>query len=193
MEETGIAKTTLYRHFASKRDLYLACLDHAWQSFREEAQAAASATELLERRTGYAFDWMWGASDAEARYDAAANAAAAGHLDQAIEQLEQGIAAIIRHHDLPWHVVRVGLRAEIVSAAEHPRNGTEALLFAHSEAEHAMHLYCLNRGVIITPFHNMMLVCPETEKADVARLFDALDGAMAEISGRLPMRPSATH
>jgi glutamate-1-semialdehyde 2,1-aminomutase len=109
------------------------------------------------------------------------------------ELLERGIDAIINHHDLPWHVVRVGLRAEIVSSPDHPRNGTEALLFAHSEAEHALHLYCLNRGVVITPFHNMMLVCPQTNEADVARLLDALDGAMAEISAKPPMRASATH
>jgi glutamate-1-semialdehyde 2,1-aminomutase len=109
------------------------------------------------------------------------------------EFLERGIDTIIRHHGLPWHVVRVGLRAEIVSAAEHPRNGTEALLFAHSEAEHALHLYCLNRGVVITPFHNMMLVCPQTQLPDVERLLDALDGAMSEISGKLPLRNTATH
>jgi glutamate-1-semialdehyde 2,1-aminomutase len=109
------------------------------------------------------------------------------------EFLERGIDAVIRHHGLPWHVVRVGLRTEIVSAPEHPRNGTEALLFAHSKAEHALHLYCLNRGVVITPFHNMMLVCPQTQLADVARLLDALDGAMAEISGKLPLRATATH
>ena len=60
---------------------------------REEAQAAAAAGELLETRAGYAFDWMWGVSAAEARYDAAAYAAAAGRLDQAMEQLEQGITA----------------------------------------------------------------------------------------------------
>lgn len=106
--------------------------------------------------------------------------------------LEEGITDLIGHHALPWHVVRVGLRAEIVSAPEHPRNGTQALLFAHSEAEHALHLYCLNRGVIITPFHNMMLVCPETRAEDLARLLDALDGAMAEISGKLPLRATAT-
>ncbi len=99
------------------------------------------------------------------------------------ERLEREIAARIKHHGLPWHVVRVGLRAEIVSAEKHPRNGTEALLYAHSEIEHALHLYCLNRGVVITPFHNMMLVCPETTSADVDMLLAALDGGMAELSG----------
>lgn len=99
------------------------------------------------------------------------------------ESLESGIAALIAKHDLPWHVVRVGLRAEIVNSQRPPRNGTEALLFAHSEVEHALHLYCLNRGVVITPFHNMMLVCPETRSCHVERLLDVLDAGMGEIAG----------
>ena len=83
---------------------------------------------------------------------------------------------------MAWRVVRVGLRAEIVAAPSLPRNGTEALLYAHSEVEHALHLYCLNRGVVITPFHNMMLVCPETRGEHVARLLDVLDAGMAQLS-----------
>ncbi len=95
------------------------------------------------------------------------------------EALQDGIAALIAHHGPPWHVVRVGLRTEIVAARVPPRNGGEAKLFAHSEMEHALHLYCLNRGVVITPFHNMMLVCPETRSADIEQALDVLDGAMA--------------
>ena len=60
---------------------------------KESAQAATAAAQLLEQRAGYAFDWMWGVGDAEGRYDAAAYYAAAGHLDQAIDQLSQGIEA----------------------------------------------------------------------------------------------------
>ncbi len=79
--------------------------------------------------------------------------------------------------------MRVGLRAEIVSAGELPRNGTQALLYAHSDVEHALHLFCLNRGVVITPFHNMMLVCPQTKAEHVARLLDVLDEGMSDLSG----------
>jgi glutamate-1-semialdehyde 2,1-aminomutase len=104
------------------------------------------------------------------------------------ERLEAGLAALIKHHQLPWHVVRVGLRAEVVTAPQPPRNGAEAKLFAHSEVEHALHLYCLNRGVVITPFHNMMLVCPETSASDVDRLLDVLDAGMAELSQVKPAR-----
>jgi glutamate-1-semialdehyde 2,1-aminomutase len=108
------------------------------------------------------------------------------------EALETGIAGLISHHALPWHVVRVGLRAEIVSSQTPPRNRTEALLFAHSDVEHALHLYCLNRGVVITPFHNMLLVCPETEPDHIEQLLDVLDLGMAELSGHSPARNPVT-
>jgi glutamate-1-semialdehyde 2,1-aminomutase len=104
------------------------------------------------------------------------------------DQLEAGLKALIAYHEVPWSIARVGLRAEIVAAPELPRNGTEALLFAHSEVEHALHLYCLNRGVIITPFHNMMLVCPATRSEHVDLLLDTLDSGMADLSAQPMMR-----
>lgn len=104
------------------------------------------------------------------------------------EQLEREIAALIAHHQLPWCIVRVGLRAEIVSSGALPRNGTEALLHAHSDVEHALHLFCMNRGVVITPFHNMMLVCPQTKPEHVERLLDVLDEGMSALSGAARMR-----
>lgn len=105
--------------------------------------------------------------------------------------LEAGVSELIRHHRLPWHVVRVGLRAEIVNSEKRPRNGSEAKLFAHSDIEHALHLYSLNRGVVITPFHNMMLVCPETTDADIGQLLDALDSGMFKLSGLAPLRQNS--
>jgi len=104
------------------------------------------------------------------------------------ESLQTGLRDLIMHHNLPWSVVRVGLRAEIVAASQLPRNGTQALLFAHSEVEHALHLFCLNRGVLITPFHNMMLVCPQTRSEHVARLLDVLDQGMSVLSSQPALR-----
>lgn len=100
------------------------------------------------------------------------------------ERLEHGIADLIAKHALPWHVARVGLRVEIVNAERPPKNGTEALLFAHSDVEHALHLFCLNRGVLITPFHNMMLVCPKTRSKHVEKLLDVLDAGMRKLKER---------
>lgn len=104
------------------------------------------------------------------------------------ESLHDGLRSLIAHHALPWQVVRVGLRAEIVMASTLPRNGTEALLHAHGNVEHALHLYCLNRGVVVTPFHNMMLVCPATRAEHVRQLLDVMDAGMAELSGTPPAR-----
>ena len=104
------------------------------------------------------------------------------------EKLEAGLKTLIAHHGLAWQVVRVGLRAEIVTAPTLPSNGTEALIYAHSEVEHALHLYCLNRGVVITPFHNMMLVCPETRAERCRYTSFRLDAGMAELSGRAAAR-----
>ncbi len=106
------------------------------------------------------------------------------------ERLELGLSQLIAHHGLPWHVARVGLRAELVCAPEQPRNGTEASLVAHNDIERALHLHCLNHGVVITPFHNMLLVCPETRAADVARLLAVLDQGMAELTGRSRLNPN---
>lgn len=63
------------------------------QMKKEAATAAAAAAALFEHRTGFAFDWMWGVSDAEGRYDAAAWFAAAGDLGEAMKQLELGVEA----------------------------------------------------------------------------------------------------
>ena len=93
------------------------------------------------------------------------------------ERLEAGIAALIHQHRLPWQAARAGLRAEIITAPQRPRNGTEANLAAHGPIERALHLFCLNRGVLITPFHNMLLVCPATAPQDIDTLLRVLDQA----------------
>ncbi len=97
------------------------------------------------------------------------------------EYLESGIAALISKHQLSWHVVRVGLRAEILTAPVPPRNGAEANLIAHGPVEQALHLYCLNRGVLITPFHTMLLVSPATARDDITHLLHILEGAFAAL------------
>ena len=99
------------------------------------------------------------------------------------EHLENGIAGRIARYRLPWQVVRVGLRCEILTAPVRPRNGAEANLIAHGPAEQFLHLYCLNRGVLITPFHNMLLVCPATTQGDITLLLHVLEGAFAALSG----------
>ncbi|QNB13922.1 aspartate aminotransferase family protein [Paraburkholderia bannensis] len=97
------------------------------------------------------------------------------------ERLAAGLAALIDKHALPWCVTRVGARSEFQFCATPPRNGSEARAAMDDELEHVIHLYLLNRGVLITPFHNMMLVCPETTAADVDRLLAAFDACLGEL------------
>ena len=62
-----------------------------------------------------------------------------------------------------------------------PRNGGEAAQMIHRPIDVALHHYLLNRGVIVTPFHNMMLICPATTGAHVNRLVEGLDACVTEL------------
>ncbi len=83
---------------------------------------------------------------------------------------------------LPWQVQRVGARVELGFGARPARNGRESAAAMRPELERALHLYLLNRGVLLTPFHNMMLLSPDTGDAAVGRLLAALDGALGELA-----------
>jgi len=95
------------------------------------------------------------------------------HMNRLAGVLADGLQATVDACRLPWHIVRVGARVEFVCAPGPLRNGTQAEA-AHAPAlEQAVHLALLNRGCLIAPFHNMMLVCPATTEAQVARLQEA--------------------
>jgi glutamate-1-semialdehyde 2,1-aminomutase len=84
-------------------------------------------------------------------------------------RFNDGVAAEIKKHGLPWNVQRLGARAEYTFCQQPPRNGGESAAAADFELERFLHLYALNRGVLLTPFHNMALMCPETTAADIDR------------------------
>jgi glutamate-1-semialdehyde 2,1-aminomutase len=107
--------------------------------------------------------------------------AAYAHMLALSERLASGITALIRDRSLPWHVSNLGARAEFVCAPHRPANGTEAAAAMQGDLEHAIHLYLLNREILITPFHNMTLVCPATTAADVDRLIDTLRDCLGEL------------
>jgi glutamate-1-semialdehyde 2,1-aminomutase len=98
-------------------------------------------------------------------------------------RLEAGLSAAIGRHGLPWHVVRVGARVEFVCAPGPLENGAAAEA-AHAPAlEAAIHVALVNRGCLIAPFHNMMLVSPATTARQVDRLVDAFGAVCAELVG----------
>ncbi|WP_239590994.1 transaminase [Vitreimonas flagellata] len=91
-------------------------------------------------------------------------------------ELGEALWAVIKKHDLPWCVIHQGARIEIVFASVPPKNAAEMRpALAQHELNHALHLYLINRGVLIAPFHMMMLVCPATTSAQIDRLVAAVD------------------
>lgn len=98
------------------------------------------------------------------------------------EQLAAGLRTIIARHSLPWCVTQVGARVEFQFCPQPPRNGSQAEAVMDAELEHALHLALLNRGVLITPFHNMMLVCPDTTQMHVQRLLTAFDAVLTSLT-----------
>lgn len=97
------------------------------------------------------------------------------------EHLAQGLRAVIAKHQLPWCITQIGARVEFQFSATPPRTGHEAELAFDDALEQGIHLYLLNRGIMITPFHNMMLACPTTQVADMDKLIHTLDAFIQEL------------
>ena len=97
------------------------------------------------------------------------------------QTLAEGLRARIAQRGLPWCVTQLGARSEFQFRTTPPRNGTEAGNALDSDLEHLIHLALLNRGVMITPFHNMMLVCPSTTPVHVQQLLDAFDEVLSAL------------
>jgi glutamate-1-semialdehyde 2,1-aminomutase len=110
--------------------------------------------------------------------------AAYAHMLDLARQLAEGLRNIIGRRGLPWCVTQVGARVEFQFCPVPPRNGTEADRILDAELEQLIHLGLLNRGVLITPFHNMLLVCPSTTHAHVAQLLGSFDEVLGSITVR---------
>jgi glutamate-1-semialdehyde 2,1-aminomutase len=107
------------------------------------------------------------------------------HMDKLAERLELGLRAAIERHGLPWHVARVGARVEFICAPGPLHNGAEAELAHAPELEAAIHVGLVNRGCLIAPFHNMMLISPATKKKQVDRLVEAFDEIVRELTSHV--------
>jgi glutamate-1-semialdehyde 2,1-aminomutase len=97
------------------------------------------------------------------------------------ERWTLGVAKAIAEAELPWHVTRLGCRAEYMFGADAPKNGAEAHDAMDFELERFMHLYAMNRGILLTPFHNMALMSPQTEAEDVDRHTKVFREAVKEL------------
>ncbi|QBQ98863.1 aspartate aminotransferase family protein [Paraburkholderia pallida] len=105
------------------------------------------------------------------------------HMIEMATRIARSVDADIAKHALPWHLTQVGARAEYMFMPQPPRNGSEAKAGRNGPLEAFIHLYLLNRGVLITPFHNMMLACPQLAPGDVDQHNRAFSECLAELVG----------
>ncbi len=96
---------------------------------------------------------------------------------------ESGVQSVIDSRDVPWSVTRLGARAEYWFLPRRPRHGAEAAAGVDEELDGFMHLYALNRGILLTPFHNMALMSPATTEADVDRHTEVFAAAVDDLLG----------
>ncbi|MGW1161575.1 transaminase [Streptomyces sp. NPDC002519] len=99
------------------------------------------------------------------------------------QRFEDGVRSCIERRELPWSVSRLGARTEYRFANPAPRTGTESSAASDAELEDYLHLFLANRGVLLTPFHNMALMCPATTEEDVDTHTELFDAALAELVG----------
>jgi glutamate-1-semialdehyde 2,1-aminomutase len=93
----------------------------------------------------------------------------------------EGVESVVEAHGLPWHVSRLGCRVEYHFAPDRPRNGSEAAAQADFELERFIHLFALNRGILLFPFFNKGLLCPAHSEADVDRHSEVLAAAVSAL------------
>ena len=98
------------------------------------------------------------------------------------ERFVEGVEAAIAEHGMPWSIISLGARCEYRYAPEPPRTGAESAAAGDPQLDEYLHLYLMNRGVLITPFHNMALMCPATTEEQVDRHTEVFGQAVAELA-----------
>ena len=103
------------------------------------------------------------------------------HMIRVAERFTDGLNDVIHRYGMPWSVTRLGCRAEYVFLPQPPTSGGAAAAAIDHTLERLMHLHALNRGILLTPFHNMALMSPATQIADVDRHTAVFEEAVAEL------------
>lgn len=110
-----------------------------------------------------------------------ATEAAFAHMIEQATRLTNGIRTHIEEYEMPWHAVQLGARVEYRFSPQPYRNGGEAEVGMDHELDAFTHLYTLNRGILITPFHNMLLVSPETSADDIDRFTEVFKSLIQDL------------
>lgn len=111
--------------------------------------------------------------------------AAYAHMIALAAKLVEGLRAVIADLALPWHIAHVGTRVELICAPTPPRNGTEARAAMDHPLEALLHLMLVNRGSLLAPFHNMMLVSPQTSELQIERLIANFAETASMLKGKV--------
>jgi glutamate-1-semialdehyde 2,1-aminomutase len=98
------------------------------------------------------------------------------------ERYVTGVRQLIAEWNLPWHITQLGARAEVRFCREPPKTASASAAAADHDLDEFLHLYLINRGLLLTPFHNMALMCPKTAPEDVDCLLTGLSDAVAELA-----------
>ncbi|HRP99952.1 MAG TPA: transaminase [Terrimesophilobacter sp.] len=105
------------------------------------------------------------------------------HMIGVATEYTRGIQGVFDRHELPWSINQLGARAEYRFAKPYPLNGTDAAAAADAELEDYLHLALANRGILMTPFHNMALMAPSTTREDAERHVAVFAEVIAELVG----------
>jgi glutamate-1-semialdehyde 2,1-aminomutase len=151
----------------------------------EVAEAIGRSTQEAEADTGGIGGTLAGnalsLSAMRATLESVLTPQAFGRTIPLAKRFVEGVESVIDELRLPWHVTRLGCRAEYGFRKEPPRNGSEAAAAMDPELERYLHLAALNRGILLTPFHNMALIAPDVGEADIdehTRVFRESAGAL---------------
>lgn len=108
-------------------------------------------------------------------------AEAFAHMQAMAVRWTEGVQGALDAAGTPWHVTRLGCRAEYAFSPEPPRTGAEASAADDFALQQYLHLAALNDGLLLTPFHNMALMCPQTTPEDVDRHTASFRRALGEL------------
>jgi glutamate-1-semialdehyde 2,1-aminomutase len=108
--------------------------------------------------------------------------AAFEHMIALATTFREGVEEVLKRYEVPWSIAQLGARAEYRFVSPGPRTGTESAAAYDADIEEYLHLYMSNRGLLLTPFHNMALMCPTTSLADVELHTKLFDAAVSELA-----------
>jgi glutamate-1-semialdehyde 2,1-aminomutase len=103
------------------------------------------------------------------------------HMVALATAFREGVESTLTSYDVTWTIAQHGARAEYRFVSPAPRSGSESAAAHDDELEEYLHLFMSNRGLLMTPFHNMALMCPETARTDVELHTDLFARAVADV------------